>query len=272
MRCSEASSSYNGAGAFEGTFDTDTYSVNSEVVPNKMFPLRVALFEDRIMTVEKKFFCDRTTEKTVYLDLYDWLGNQKWIRTRKVSCQYDLVKFTDLSFDHVENTKNNSWHVIQDFPTEDMMELGMPKIYKASAWVSEGDTLKFRVRFEEGSHVQVFWLLSVPSNEGDECKTGAGEAPELAETVPAVSFDEAEGVECKFPFRYDSVLYYGCTKIRISNETEDTIELCATSIDSDFNALKLGNCNSFCHRQRKCRYIFKTCMQTKTSFFCSAQT
>lgn len=50
-------------GAFEANFDTDKYAVTEST--NKLFPLRVRLIEDRIMTVEKKYFCDRTTEKTV---------------------------------------------------------------------------------------------------------------------------------------------------------------------------------------------------------------
>ena len=52
-------------GAMETDFDTDLYTVSSET--NKLFPLRVRLQEDRIMRVEKKFFCDRTTEKTLTL-------------------------------------------------------------------------------------------------------------------------------------------------------------------------------------------------------------
>ena len=41
-------------------------------------------------------------------------------------------------------------------------------------------------------------------------------------------------------------MYYGCTMLG-----EDPLVLCATEIDSDFNAVKIGTCNEHCHKQRK---------------------
>ena len=183
-------------GAWESDFEGDTYSVQSTSPNNKLFPLRVRLQEDRIITIQKKFFCDRTTEKTLTLILKDPLQNTRRVSTRKVSCQYDLVEITDLSFDHPENTKNNSWHLLQPFPTKEDLELDpyFPKIYRASAWVTESETLKFKVKFAEGSHVKVTWKISVPNDENDDCKT------------------EDEKI-CVFPFRYNSILYYGCTML-----------------------------------------------------------
>ena len=54
-------------GAFEADFDSNAYEKLSKT--NYLFPLRVRLQEERIMTIEKQFFCDRTTEKTVTLEV-----------------------------------------------------------------------------------------------------------------------------------------------------------------------------------------------------------
>lgn len=239
-------------GAFEADFNTDKYVVSEST--NKLFPLRVRLIEDRIMTVEKKYFCDRTTEKTVTVVLKDALGNSRNVSTRKVSCQYDLVEIFDQSFEHEDNVQNNTWNVEENFPSEAQLALDpwTPKIYRASAWAVKDETLKFRVKFSEGSHVKVSWKITVPNDEGDDCLTDPGDPPELA-SGPVSNFDGEGGKACVFPFRYDGILYYGCTML--TNETN--VIMCATSIDSDFNALQMGNCNAFCHRQCK-RYYNRT--------------
>ena len=64
-------------GAIEADFDTGKlqYKVRDDSPNDKLFPLRVRLQEDRIMGIEKRFFCDRTTEKTVHLEV----SNLHWI-------------------------------------------------------------------------------------------------------------------------------------------------------------------------------------------------
>lgn len=54
-------------GAVEASYDPDKgYEVTTQKT-TKMFPIRLRLQEDRIMKIEKKFFCDRKTEKTINL-------------------------------------------------------------------------------------------------------------------------------------------------------------------------------------------------------------
>lgn len=57
---------------------------------------------------------------------------------------------------------------------------------------------------------------------------------------------------CVFPFRYDGILFYGCTNLTVA-----ALEyiMCATEIDDDYNAVKLSWCNEFCHIQRNLRQI-----------------
>ena len=103
------------------------------------------------MGIEKRFFCDRTTEKTVHLELKDPLGNTRMQSTRKVSCQYPILDVEDLSFTHKDNVKNNTWHVKQKFPTNEFiaemeeMEIFIPKYYEAEAWVAKDEKLTFQV-------------------------------------------------------------------------------------------------------------------------------
>ena len=51
-------------GALEAKYD-DAKGYDKVQTTTKMFPVRLRLQEDRILKVEKKFFCDRTTEKTI---------------------------------------------------------------------------------------------------------------------------------------------------------------------------------------------------------------
>ena len=64
-------------GAVEADFSKpDLYEVSdpgSSKNKKLLFPLRVRLQEDRIMGLEKRFFCDRTTEKTVTLRVRGFL-------------------------------------------------------------------------------------------------------------------------------------------------------------------------------------------------------
>jgi hypothetical protein len=42
---------------------------NGTLMPPRKYAVRVRLQEDRVLNVKKKFFCDRTTEKTVHLQV-----------------------------------------------------------------------------------------------------------------------------------------------------------------------------------------------------------
>ena len=80
--------------------------------------LRAVLLEDRFLPVKFRFFCDRTTEKTVTLTLTDQLGEKAKAKTRKISCQYPIFAVQDLSADHADNKHNNSWTLMKAFPTD----------------------------------------------------------------------------------------------------------------------------------------------------------
>lgn len=50
------------------TFSTDSYAPAASTPPmTGQIPVRVHLVEDRVIPIERKFFCDRATEKTVTL-------------------------------------------------------------------------------------------------------------------------------------------------------------------------------------------------------------
>ena len=163
-----------------------------------------------------------------------------------MSCQYPILEIQDLSSEHPDNDNNNTWHVIQPFPTKDelLADEYLDKNYLASAWVRESETLLFHVKFTEGSHMAISWKITSPNTEQNDCETGTGDAP--AELAGGVQLDETENVACIFPFRYDKILYYGCTWLG-----DEPYHLCATETDPDYNALKLGVCNEFCQKQRK---------------------
>ena len=68
--------------------------------------------------------------------------------TRKVSCQYPILDVQDLSFTHIDNVKNNTWHVKKKFPTDEQIaEMEFPfKDYQAEAWVAQNEKLTFQVK------------------------------------------------------------------------------------------------------------------------------
>ena len=80
------------------------------------------------------------------------MGNTRIQSTRKVSCQYPILDVEDLSFTHKDNVKNNTWHVRQEFPTNEFiaemeeMEIFIPKYYEAEAWVAQNEKLTFQVK------------------------------------------------------------------------------------------------------------------------------
>ena len=78
--------------------------------------VRPVLVEDRILAVEQKFFCDRTTEKTVNLSVTDSqnVPLTLWNSTMRLSCQYPLAGVTDLSRLNEMNSQNNTWETVKD--------------------------------------------------------------------------------------------------------------------------------------------------------------
>lgn len=63
--------------------------------------VRPLLMEDRVLAVEQKFFCDRTTEKTITLTVTDNQNTPLTLTntTQRLSCQYPLsaVKVNTIS-------------------------------------------------------------------------------------------------------------------------------------------------------------------------------
>ena len=105
----------------------------------------------------------------------------------------------------------------------------------ARAWARPDETLYFWVRFAEGSHLKITWEISEPDIQ-DDCRTEEADAIPLESGVAW----EAGKKDCIFPFRYNRILYYGCTNTGI----------CATKVDSDYNAETVGSCNDDCHTQK----------------------
>jgi hypothetical protein len=160
----------------------------------------------------------------------DPYGNNKTVTTRKVSCQDRLGEIQDLSSNHSANTNNeNMWGTIRK---------------TTKLWARGNETLVFHVRIEEGSHLEISWKVK----GGEGCKTKTkGTSPEIKYLKEIDFNDDIGDSPCVFPFRFDNVLYYGCT--RIKTETEAVLEMCANSTDKNYNAVTLSWCDSNCHFQ-----------------------
>lgn len=236
------------------TLSGDSYIVNATSNLGGTVGLRVHLREDRILPLEKRFFCDRATEKTVHLQLEDRFGKQINTTTKKVSCQYPILTIEDLSENHTSNTQENGWAVTKPFPTQEEIDnLGMAKTYEASVWARQNEELTFHIRFGAGSHVKVDWKILYPisTTEQNECLTLAQSTPAFPDPADpnrpgTVVFETTGGVACTFPFRFRNVLYYGCTNVSLDGEV---FNVCATEIDTDYNAVKLSWCNGACPTQ-----------------------
>ena len=78
--------------------------------------VRPLLMEDRVLAVEQKFFCDRTTEKTITLTVTDNQNTPLTLTntTQRLSCQYPLsaVKVNTMS----DPTKACKWPINLKFP------------------------------------------------------------------------------------------------------------------------------------------------------------
>ena len=183
-------------------------------------------------------------------------GSHKQVHTQKVSCQFPILEIWDLSSTNADNLFANGWEVTNDFPTLQQVEdLGLKKEYNASVWARDGEELTFHVKFGAGSHIGVNWTIEEVSPNGgspgdtvvDDCETkDGGGFPSKPNGWPGSFWNTFTAAQkCVFPFRYDNVLYYGCTQLTIGS----LYSMCATDIDSDYNALKMGHCNGFCHYQ-----------------------
>ena len=109
--------------------------------------VRVITFEDRFLTVEKKFFCEKPTEKTVKVTVRDVKGGTEFVETPKITCQYPIVEIFDLSQEHATNKpKNVPFEVID--PMSTLAELsagGTRKPYLAELWLPVNDPYFFEV-------------------------------------------------------------------------------------------------------------------------------
>ena len=86
--------------------------------PQRQHMMRPVILEDRFLPLQFRFFCDRTTEKTVTLTLTDQLDKKTEVKTRELSCQYPILAVQDLSADHADNKYNTSWTLMKAFPSD----------------------------------------------------------------------------------------------------------------------------------------------------------
>ena len=240
--------------------------------------IRPLLFEDRILAVEQKFFCDRTTEKTVTLTVKDNQQTQKTVSnsTVKLSCQYPLSAAYDLTIHDMNNQENNTWKFIKTNETEceadgctnKEYENGtiIPRLYEAELWARKDEEIRFHIKFSKGSHVNFTWMFEedlgaqFPHVEvkDEQCEimkapAGGGIDDVIADISTAgVSWDGVGGAGklCKFPFRFKKILYYACTNFS-DNATaaglgspQEPITVCATESDQNFNPTTMGFCNT----------------------------
>ena len=181
----------------------------------------------------------------------DLFGTTTTVKTRKVSCQYPIMAIQDMSSAHPSNQQNNSWTVTTEFPTdEEIVKKTKDKIYEASLWARENEEIVFSAKFGRGSHMNITWSLDPePHDEdntyNDDCKTTEGDEPAFD---PAIAFQGEADIWCQFPFRYNDTLFYGCSNFTLDG---DATNVCATEIDEDYNAIKVGLCNDHCHTQGK---------------------
>ena len=118
-----------------------TYDVTGTLTGGQV-ALRALLVEDRIIYAERKYFCERATEKTVTLYVHDEFGTSVDVSTNKVSCQYPILEIEDESPSHTENVNENGWTVTRDFPADPTL----PKIYETRLTARVGETIAFKVR------------------------------------------------------------------------------------------------------------------------------
>ncbi len=117
------------------------------------------------------------------------------------------------------------------------IEEGNRTDFHAQLWAEKDKPFYFEVKIIAGSHVDITWEVEGVANP---CGATIGVDGSLGLT------DMDHGTECQFPFRYNNVLYYGCTYM---DPTVANKQICATDRDKDFNGLKYGVCDDKCVRQ-----------------------
>ena len=73
--------------------------------------VRPLLMEDRVLAVEQKFFCDRTTEKTITLTVTDNQNTPLTLTntTQRLSCQYPLSAVKVYTISNPNSVKGHSY-------------------------------------------------------------------------------------------------------------------------------------------------------------------
>ena len=233
--------------------------------------------EDRVLAVEQKFFCDRTTEKTVTLSVTDnqnipvTLTNS----TKRLSCQYPLSAVKDLSEFHPNNVYNNTWKYIKvnetDCASEELCQnqyydngTVIAREYEATLSARKDEVIRFHVKFSKGSHMRFTWMFDEDlgdtfphvKEEDERCMTKSSNNPDMEAAFPGATFTSG-AMNCTFPFRYEDVLYYACTNLTTVSGTGPWF-FCATETNLDFNAITIGECDieNRCPSQRKCQLYF----------------
>ena len=125
-----------------------------------------------MLAVEQKFFCDRTTEKTVTLTVTDNQNSPVTFTnsTVRLSCQYPLSAVKDLSESNENNVYNNSWHYIKVEETDCASEVlcknklydngtVIAREYEASLSARKDERIRFHVKFSKGSHMNFTWMF-----------------------------------------------------------------------------------------------------------------
>ena len=148
----------------------DKYTV--QMYSEEKRAIRPILYEDRILAVEQKFFCDRTTEKTVTLTVTDNQNTPVTFAnsTVRLSCQYPLSAVKDLSESNENNVFNNSWHYIKVEETDCASEVlcknklydngtVIAREYEASLSARKDERIRFHVKFSKGSHMKFTWMF-----------------------------------------------------------------------------------------------------------------
>ena len=74
------------------------------------------------------------------------MGIVRSISSDRISCQYPILKISDLTQNYTENTGNNSWSIVKPYPTDQEIEKmppNTPKMYEAQLWVRDEENITF---------------------------------------------------------------------------------------------------------------------------------
>ena len=109
--------------------------------------VRVVISQDHTFKTKQKFFCDGLSEKRVHLKVHKQnMGIVRSISSDRISCQYPILKISDLTQNHSENTGNNSWSIVKPYPTDQEIEKmppNTPKTYESQLWVRDEENITF---------------------------------------------------------------------------------------------------------------------------------